>query len=359
MIDAIYIHIPFCENKCNYCDFLSFRSGKQDKDEYVNYLVKEISLYPEYTYDTVYFGGGTPSLLNLKQVEKILSVLKISKSAEVTMEVNPKTVDLDYLIDLRKLGVNRLSIGIQTFDDARLKVLGRIHNSAEAIKTYENARKAGFDNISLDLIFSLPNQNLDDVKYDLKRLFDLDPEHFSIYSLIWEEGTPFYMDLQKGKYKVTDNDLEALMYEKIIESAKAKGYIHYEISNFAKSGYEARHNSKYWENREYVGVGLGASGYIDGIRYKNYVQFSKYYDIIEENKRPVMEEEILDSDDIEEYSYLLGLRLLNVGITPSEKYIERCKRLQRDGFLNLNSDGRYILSKKGLMLANDVLEEFL
>lgn len=358
MIDAIYIHIPFCENKCNYCDFLSFKGSMEAKEKYVSYLVKEINLYPKYTYDTVYFGGGTPSLLSINQIKKILDSLNILDSAEITMEVNPKTVDLEYLKKLREIGINRLSIGIQTFDDKRLKMLGRIHNSAEAINTYNNARLAGFTNISLDLIFSLPGENLDDVMLDLKKLIDLKPEHFSIYSLIWEEGTPFYKMLEKGKLKEVENDLEALMYEKIIEFAKENNYIHYEISNFAKENFEARHNSKYWENREYVGVGLGASGYLDKKRYKNYMQFNKYYDMIEKNNYPIAEIENLNDEDIEIYYYILGLRLLNKGVKPSNKYIKLCKSLKEDGFLD-SSGENFVLSPKGIMLANDILEKFL
>lgn len=358
MVDAIYLHIPFCSNKCNYCDFLSFTSTDEMRKKYVDYILKEIDLYPDYSYDTVYFGGGTPSLLEHEDIKRILDRLKIKPDAEVTMEVNPKTVDLEYLKNIRKHGINRLSIGIQSFNDKFLNVLGRIHNSKEAIATYEDARKAGFNNITLDLMFSLPEQSLEDVKNDLKKLFSLDPEHFSIYSLIWEEGTPFYKQLEKGLLKETDNDLEASMYEEIISLSKKAEYNHYEISNFAKPGYEARHNSKYWENREYLGIGLGASGYIGNLRYKNLMQFSKYYDTIDEGVVPVFEREEVTKEGKEQYEYLLGLRLLNKGIIPSDEYLPLCKRLEKEGFL-VNNKGHFILSHKGIMLANDVLTEFL
>ena len=358
MLDALYFHIPFCSQKCNYCDFLSFASNSEMKKKYVDYLIKEMALYPKFKYDTVYFGGGTPSLLEYEDVERIIKKIEIKPGAEVTMEVNPKTVNLEYLKKIRALGINRLSIGFQSFDDRFLKILGRIHSSKEAINTYLDARKAGFENISVDLMFSLPGQSVEDVKKDLEKLFELRPEHFSIYSLIWEEGTPFYTKLEKGELQITDNDIEAQMYELIISEAEKAGYIHYEISNFALPGFEARHNSKYWENLEYLGIGLGASGYIGDLRYKNQVQFSKYYDNIDNGILPTMEKEIVGKKEFEEYEYILGLRLLKKGIKPGPDYIDRCLDLEKRGFLERNGE-YFILSKKGIMLANDVLTEFL
>lgn len=358
MVDGIYIHIPFCMNKCNYCDFLSFKSTGDERKKYVDYILKEIDLYPKYEYDTVYLGGGTPSLLNWEDVERILKKLNIKEGAEVTLEVNPKTVDLEKLKGFKRAGINRLSIGIQTFDEKMLQVLGRMHNSNEGIETYNQAREVGFENISLDLMFSLPNQSFEKVKSDLERLLELRPEHFSIYSLIWEEGTPFFKKLEEGVYSETDNELEAQMFEYIIDRATEAGYIHYEISNFCLPNKEARHNSKYWENREYVGVGLGASGYIENKRYKNQVQFSKYYDNIEREVFPILEEEIVDADSKEEYRYMLGFRLLKKGVVPSEKYLEKCISLEKRGFLKKIGES-YVLTRKGILLANDVLDEFI
>lgn len=358
MVDGIYIHIPFCINKCNYCDFLSFKSNEEERKKYVDYILKEIDLYPEYEYDTVYLGGGTPSLLNYEDVERIIKRLKIKPEAEVTIEVNPKTVDLKKLEDFKKTGINRLSIGIQTFDDKMLEVLGRQHSSQEGIKTYFDARRAGFENISLDLMFSLPNQTFEGVKFDLEKLLQLRPEHFSIYSLIWEERTPFYKKLEEGIYKETDNELEAEMFEYIIKRAESLGYIHYEISNFCLSGKEARHNSKYWENRGYLGIGLGASGYIENKRYKNQMQISKYYDNIDKGIQPIFEEEEVNEESKEQYKYMLGFRLLKKGVIPSEKYLERCVSLEKKGFLKREQD-RFLLTHKGIMLANDVLDEFI
>ena len=239
-----------------------------------------------------------------------------------------------------------------------LQVLGRMHNSNEGIETYYQAREASFDNISLDLMFSLPNQSIEKVKQDLERLLELRPEHFSIYSLIWEEGTAFFKKLEEEVYRETDNDLEAQMFEYIIDRATEAGYIHYEISNFCLPSKEARHNSKYWENREYLGIGLGASGYIGVKRYKNQVQFSKYYDNIERGILPILEEEIVTAETKEEYKYMLGFRLLNKGVIPSGKYLEKCISLEEQGFLKRNGEA-YILTRKGIMLANDVLDEFI
>lgn len=358
MVDGVYIHIPFCMSICNYCDFLSFISKEEERKKYVDYLLKELDLYPEYEYDTVYFGGGTPSILNCEDVERILKKLKIKKGAEVTLEVNPKSVDLEKLKELKRVGINRLSIGIQTFDDEMLKTLGRRHNSNEGIETYLQAREARFENISLDLMFSLPNQSFEDVKKDLEKLLELRPEHFSIYSLIWEEGTPFFKKLQEGVYRETDNELEAQMFEYIIDRATEAGYIHYEISNFCIPNKEARHNSKYWENKEYLGIGLGASGYIGKKRYKNQVQFSKYYANIERGILPIFEEEIVDINAKEEYRYMLGFRLLKRGVVPSEKYLEKCISLEKKGFLKKVGEG-YVLTRKGILLANDVINEFI
>ncbi|WP_442879243.1 radical SAM family heme chaperone HemW [Cetobacterium sp.] len=358
VINGIYIHIPFCMNKCNYCDFLSFKSKKSERDKYIQYLIKEIELYPTVEYSTVYFGGGTPSILEPCEIKKIIRSIDISIDSEVTLETNPKTVDLQKLKEIKKAGVNRLSIGIQSFNDKFLNILGRMHNSQEGVEVYHLAREAGFRNISLDLMFSLPNQTLEELKEDLNKLFELRPEHFSIYSLIWEEGTNFFEKLKKGELKETDNDLEASMYELIIDMAKEHGYIHYEISNFALPGKEAIHNSKYWENEEYVGVGLGASGYCDGIRYKNQVKFKDYYDNIDNEEKPIFESEIIDESEKEIYKYILGLRLLTKGVKAEGKYIKVCESLMKKGFLEKNKDG-YILTSKGILLANDVFDEFV
>ena len=358
-----YIHIPFCERKCNYCDFTSLKGTDNQIEKYVNYLLKEIDIYSKdydlsEKQDTIYFGGGTPSLLPIDSLKIILSRFFYDENTEITIEVNPKTVDIYKLKEYKNLGVNRLSIGIQTFNDENLKVLGRIHNSEEAIEVYNMAREVGFKNISLDIMFSLPNQTLEMLKIDLEKLILLNPEHISIYSLIWEEGTKFFRDLKAGKLKETDNELEATMYEYIIDYLKSKGYGHYEISNFSKKDFEARHNSIYWENKNYLGLGLSAAGYLGNLRYKNFFHLKDYYDKLDKNVLPVDEKEVLTEAEIEQYRYLVGFRLLNNPLIPSKEYLEKCEILEKEAYLVKKENG-YILSSKGLMLFNDFIENFI
>lgn len=358
MLNGIYIHIPFCLNKCNYCDFLSFKSDTSDREKYVDALIDEINMYPKFSYETVYFGGGTPSLLTSEQVKRILSNLNILKNSEVTLEVNPKTVTLEKFKAFKDAGINRVSIGIQSFNSNNLKTLGRMHSSSEGEEAFFLAREAGFDNISLDLMFSLPDQTLENLQEDLNKLFSLKPEHFSIYSLIWEEGTEFFRKLEKGEFKETENELEAKMYDLIIDEAMKNGYEHYEISNFSLPGKRARHNTKYWKNEEYLGVGLGASGYYNGIRYKNNLTFLEYYDKISNGIKPIFEEDPISRDEKEIYEYILGLRIIPDGIVPKGKYLSLCNSLVDRGLL-IKKDENYILSRKGVLLANDVFNEFI
>lgn len=358
-----YIHIPFCEKKCNYCDFISFSFSQKANDKYVDYLLKEIELYKKYhdltvKQDTIYFGGGTPSLLSIQDLKRILSKFFYDENTEITIEINPKTIDKEKLLEYQKIGINRLSIGIQSFNDKILKTLGRIHNSSEAIKIYTDAREVGFENISLDLMFSLPNQSFDDLKQDLERLFTLTPEHFSIYSLIWEEGTKFYRDLKAGKLKETDNELEAQMYEFIIEEAKKNFYEHYEISNFSKKGFQSRHNTVYWENKNYLGIGLSAAGYLGNVRYKNFVDFAKYYEYLDKDNLPILEKEILTNGDIEEYKYLLGFRMLDKKMYATDKNIDKFEEMLSLGYIEKKEEA-FMLTRKGLMFFNDFISNFI
>ncbi|MGL4534265.1 MAG: radical SAM family heme chaperone HemW [Fusobacteriaceae bacterium] len=359
---GVYIHVPFCLKKCNYCDFLSF-SGTQpeERKNYSEALEKELVLYlkkESKTFNTVYFGGGTPSILDPEWISEILKHLSLEDEKEVTLEVNPGTVDKEKLKKFKEIGINRLSIGVQSFNPETLKILGRQHNRSKAIETYNCAREVGFENLSLDLMFSTPNQNIEDLDKDLDTLFELNPEHFSIYSLIWEEKTVFYEKLEKGELKITEEDLEADMFQRIINKAEEAGYIHYEISNFAKPGYESKHNKKYWHNEEYLGVGVGASGYIDGIRYKNSEDLNFYLNSLEKNILPRMEEEIQDKESIKSYKYMMGLRLLEEGVVPYTQDLKIFENLKERGYLKKNNDN-YILTKKGVFFANDVIEELI
>ncbi len=364
MVDGIYIHIPFCIKKCGYCDFLSFQSNKEEQEIYIKNIIKEIRAYPKIKYDTIYFGGGTPSILNPSLIEDILTELTFDENTEITLEVNPATVDEEKLKKLKNIGINRLSIGFQSFNENFLKKLGRVHTLEEGLNTYHLARKVGFNNISIDLMFSLPNETSSDLKKDLSTLFSLNPEHFSIYSLIWEEGTEFYNKLLNNEYQETDNEIEADMYELIISEAHKHNYTHYEISNFCKEGRESRHNIKYWENREYIGVGLGASGYYKNIRYKNYSDFYNYYSFIEKGLLPYEEKESISKKELEEYRHILGLRILTKGIIPSKEnhYKNIYNELIKNNFLKeliSTDEKRYVLTNKGLFLANEVFEKFI
>ena len=287
---GIYIHIPFCVRKCNYCAFLSAPSDAEGIEKYVNALIDEINgCKVNFTsVDSIYFGGGTPSLLSIKQIEKILNSLyenfSIDVDAEITLEANPGTLGpdnetvLSRLSSYRKLGINRLSMGVQSMNDEVLKYLGRIHNAEEVRRDFRLARKAGFNNINLDLILSVPfTENPMELEIkDAEELIKLAPEHISCYSLQIEEGTPFGKMYEDGTLCEIPDELDREIYHKVCEILKAHGYDRYEISNFAKSGFESRHNSKYWDMSDYLGLGLGASGFVNGIRYKNTDDMQEY-----------------------------------------------------------------------------------
>lgn len=359
-MNAIYIHIPFCKRKCGYCDFHVFVNMQKEYTRYVDHLIKEISLYPEYYYDTIYFGGGTPSVLDVSDIKRILSVLKYDDNTEITLEMNPTDIPFDKLCELREAGVNRLSIGFQSFNDNILKFMDRTHTVSDAIATYMDARSAGFDDISIDIIFSVPNQSIEDVAYDLKCIKDINPDHISIYSLIWEEGTAFYRNLINGKVKALDEDIEADMYELIINELTNQGYEHYEISSFAKDKKYGRHNLKYWENKEFIGVGVKASSYYEGQRYDKIKMLRKYYAKIDENIIPIDERtiEIVDKIESLKLSNMLGLRMLSIGVKKENIPLDILKRLINKGYI-YEDDGMIKLSRRGMLLANEVFVEFV
>lgn len=357
---GVYIHVPFCKKKCGYCDFLSFASKESEITGYFKYLKKEIELYEKRVYDTIYFGGGTPSLASVEDIKSVLDSLEKNRNAEITIEVNPGTVTFEKLKRYREIGINRISIGSQSFNNERLKVLGRIHDSNQTEECFKNAREAGFDNISLDLMFALPGQSKEELREDIQKITEFEPEHISVYSLIWEEGTAFEKMLSEGKIFQKSEEEEADMYEFVIKSLKESGYIHYEVSNFAKKGFEAKHNLKYWENREYLGIGLGASGYVSDVRYKNFTEFKEYYRAIDSEEKPILEFEKVDEKSKIMYRCILGLRLLTAGVDiEREIYGKTLDKLVERGLIVKKEDGKYILSNRGLFIANSVFEEFL
>jgi len=385
-IDAIYIHIPFCDKKCEYCDFCTFVRMEKEYRKYVDYLIREIRMYPKFKYDTIYFGGGTPSVFPVGMIKEIMDELDWTGNAEITLELNPTDMTLEKLKEIREIGINRLSIGIQSFQNHVLDFIGRQHSSDDAVNVYKMARKAGFNNITVDLMFGIPNQSIEDLQKDLNILKELKPENVSIYSLIWEEGTVFWSKLQKGILSEIDQDVEAQMYEMIIEFFNENGYCHYEISNFARidenfqknrninknynlekridfqnfseikkneetlkneifqniESFEmikerqknsGRHNLKYWRNKKFIGVGMSAAAYYGENRHSNVRTFNRYYKFLDNEKLPIDENtvEIVDEIESEKLSRMLGLRLIQEGIGYFED--KRVEKLIKNGLL--------------------------
>ncbi|MGI6752568.1 MAG: radical SAM family heme chaperone HemW [Anaerovoracaceae bacterium] len=286
---GIYVHIPFCLQKCSYCDFLSFTNinDYQIQTDYTHALLNEIEywgqeisgegLHPSYRVDTLFMGGGTPTVLDIRLMDRIMSSLhrwfSIEKNAEITLEANPGTVTNHILRDYKNMGINRLSIGVQSLKGSVLSTLGRIHDGREALESVEKARKAGFNNVNVDLMFGIPGQGMDDWQNTLKGVLDRDPDHVSFYGLQVEAGTTLYRKIQSGKLVLPPWEEDRAMYQEGIKTIEDRGYVHYEISNGAKPGKESRHNLKYWSMDEYLGLGLGAHSFLN---YKNggFVRFS-------------------------------------------------------------------------------------
>lgn len=365
---SIYIHIPFCVQKCAYCDFLSAPAAPVVQEQYLHMLMKEIQLkapdYKAYTAETVFIGGGTPTVVNPDLMCRMIGVLKqcfsVSEDAEISMECNPGTTGYDALLKYRKAGVNRLSIGLQSTQDHLLKRLGRIHNYSQFLDTFHGARQAGFTNINIDLMSALPGQSLTDYETTLNHVLALKPEHISAYSLIVEEGTPFYdMELD-----VPDEDTERIMYERTGELLHKQGYLRYEISNYALEGYACKHNRVYWERGEYLGLGLGAASFLQGTRYKNQTSLPAYLagdfsyeEQIALTKREAMEEFFylglrqMKGVSLEKFCRLFGKESL----TDFEKAIEENVR---DGLL-IRYNERLFLTPRGIDVSNLVFGRFL
>ena len=386
---GLYIHIPFCIQKGQYCDFLSFPAGEEIKEQYVNQLVTEMKVrsvqWKDRVVDTVFLGGGTPSILGERQIEKIMqgifSCFKVEEKAEITMEMNPKTVTKEKLNVCKDNGINRISFGVQSFDDNYLKLLGRIHSVKDFYENYDMARKIGFSNINLDLMSALPGQSIIDIKKELEKVRKLSPEHISFYGLIVEEGTPFYEKYgeeekwrEEGEEQKDDElpgeELEREMYQCISENLKGQGYVHYEISNYGKPGYQCRHNLKYWERKEYLGIGLGAASLMENVRYGNVGELKQYLekDFFANMDSMVSEKEVLDKKACMEEFMFLGLRKIQ-GINKNEFFNEFQKKydevygethrtLIRKGLIL--EEGEYIrLSETGIDVSNYVMSEYL
>ncbi len=360
MRNCVYVHIPFCEKKCNYCAFCSFELLKF-KDKYLKNLTKEIKhFYKNEPLKTLYFGGGTPSLLEKEDFEEIFSLFNLNANTEITLEANPHNLTLEKLKNLKNLGFNRLSLGVQSFDDKILKIIARTHTNAQTLEAVEAIQKAGFDNFSIDLIYGLPNQTLSAWEKTLEQAILLNPKHISLYGLKIEKGTVFYKNLPEN---LPDSDMQAIMYEKAIEKLKEK-YIHYEFSNFALSEkYFSKHNLTYWNLEEYYGFGLSASGFLDNKRYTNTFNFSEYI------KNPLKKTFLKRSkqEEIEEEIFL-GLRLVK-GINfkkINEKHninIFELYKKEFEKFLDLKllekTENGVKLTQRGILVSNEVLCEFI
>lgn len=380
---GIYVHIPFCKQKCNYCDFISYCDKNDLVEKYIEALKQEIKNNIEdvskYEISTIYIGGGTPSYIESKYIGEILETIKqkynISKNAEITIEVNPGTATKEKLKNYVEAGINRVSLGLQSCNNNLLKMIGRIHTYEEFLNTYKLAREVGFKNINVDLIIGLPNQTLDDVKKSLEEIIKLKPEHISVYSLIVEEGTPIEKKIEKGELKLPDEELERKEYWEVKSTLESSGYKHYEISNFAKEGYESKHNVNCWEQKEYLGFGVAAHSYINRIRYSNTENIEKYINQeVRSEKCKVGSEslytvhEVQNEEDQKKEYMLLGLRKIDgvkissfknkFGCNPIMEFKNELNKLVQEKLIEIDLD-QIKLTPKGIDLANIVWEEFI
>lgn len=367
----IYIHIPFCIKKCDYCDFLSGPSGPKEQADYVDALLEEINAAEEgkgRSVSSVFIGGGTPSVLDERFIGEILNHIRrkfqIADHAEITIEVNPGTADRNKLQAYRTYGINRLSIGLQSPDDRELKILGRIHNYEQFLETYRSAREAGFDNINIDLMSAIPEQTYEDWEKNLRTVAELSPEHISAYSLIVEEGTPFW----ERELDLPDEDTEYRMYEDTAAILGEYGFHQYEISNYAKKGLECRHNKGYWQRTDYLGLGLGASSLVDHVRFSNTDNMEEYLrNSAFPEKIRCDRETLTEADEMAEFMFL-GLRMTEgVSVREFEEYFgknmesiygEVLKKHFALGMLKKKND-RIFLTRRGIHVSNGVMADFL
>lgn len=361
MPKSVYIHIPFCRSKCHYCSFVSFPKTELKKD-YLKVLEREInSVYENEPLNTLYFGGGTPSLLVPDEFYTLTKHFNITPKTEITAELNPDDLSFGYMRSLYDIGINRISLGVQSFDDEILKLINRRHDSKQVIQAVENAKKTGFKNVSLDFIYGLPNQSEEMFYDDLKKAVKLGVEHISLYGLSIEENCYFYKNRPQN---LPDDDMQADMYLNAVELLKNSGFEHYEISNFAKSGFESKHNLNYWNNEEYYGFGVSAHGYLNGVRYGNKNTIEGYI----KNPLERSEERIETEKDKLEEEIFLGFRKMDginisrinskYGIDFEEKYLKILKKYEGLNLLEKTSDG-YKLTTNGVLVSNTILAEFL
>ncbi|KKY02105.1 MULTISPECIES: radical SAM family heme chaperone HemW [Paraclostridium] len=373
---GLYIHVPFCAQKCYYCDFNSYKINSNQKKEYLINIEREMKFYKgefkDKCFDTVFFGGGTPSILTVDELKELVNNINenfnIKKDAEITIECNPGTINREKLEAMKKMGINRLSIGLQATQNYHLKSIGRIHTYEEFEKNYYDALDIGFKNINIDLMYALPNQKTQEWKDTLDKIIKLNPSHISAYSLILEEGTKLYDMYQNKEFELLDEDTDINMYNYTIDTLKRHGYNQYEISNYSKEGLECKHNIIYWKCDNYLGLGPGASGFIGDTRYSNIEDICEYNKCIMQNIRPVSEEiELTKKDKIEEFIFM-GLRMnegINIDVFKErfdtdfyDIYQEVMDKLIKIELVRF--DGKNIsLTQKGREISNSVFIEFL
>lgn len=378
---SLYLHIPFCIKKCNYCDFLSAPCFGDQQKQYADALCQEIRkkavLYGNRQVDTIFIGGGTPSLLSVQEISSIMKAVRycfaVRKDAEITIEVNPGTVKEEKLKVYRELGINRLSIGLQSGDNQELKILGRIHTWETFLHTWELVRKLGFSNVNIDLMSALPNQTLESYEQTLRKVLALQPEHISAYSLIVEEGTLFYDwfgPKGDGQGKLPDEITDRLMYEMTKKLLEEHGYYRYEISNYSLKGYECKHNTGYWRRKDYAGFGLGAASLVNNVRFQNEADLKQYLEKVHLGQDTAIERQELNSREQMEEFMFLGLRMTEgistaefeaqFGQTLNEVYESQIRKLEKQGLLEHNEDtGCYALTQQGIDVSNQVFVEFL
>ena len=372
-MSGVYVHIPFCDTKCIYCDFYSITNHSR-KHELIDALVKEItfnsSKVKDKKFDTIFFGGGTPSLLSHSEFSRLFDALysnyNISSDSEITIEANPGTLDSAKLKTFKELPINRMSFGVQSFIDSDLKFLTRIHSAEQAENAIKSAQDSGFDNINLDLIFALPDQTLNNWKYNLEKAVSLNTKHISAYSLIFEDGTFLNTLLHKNKVKKADTDLEQEMYEYTMEYLSNNGFNQYEISNYSKPGYECRHNLKYWNHHDYISFGPSAASFIDGYRYVNVRDIGKYIEAVNSGKDVYDFTEFIDKNSsIMEYIFL-GLRSTGIDLNQFKsrynidfklQYSSAINTLLTNNFASIDND-TLRLSRKGYAVCDEIVATY-
>lgn len=379
---GIYIHIPFCKQRCYYCDFVSYANKQEKVKEYINCIMKEIDSYlyelENYDVTTIYIGGGTPSFIDSIYIVNILNKLRDKlknndtnwSSIEITIEVNPGTVTLEKLKQYKEAGANRVSIGLQSANDKLLKQIGRIHNYQEFLDTYKTAKKVGFKNINVDLMLGLPSQDIQDLKETIEEIVKLDPEHISVYSLILEENTKMEQCIKSGKLELPDEEVERQMYWYVKNKLELNGYEQYEISNFSKKERESKHNTNCWRQKEYIGLGVAAHSYINKKRYSNIEDLDKYIENIKANEieKNRITHEIQTIAEAQKEYMILGLRTIKgvsiqefkekYGENPIYLFRKELNKLVNEELLEIDLDS-IKLTNKGLDLANLVFEEFV